>query len=194
MDLSELPDDQFLQLIAAVFKEITRRAISLQFAANKYRRDAVEEILKNTQPQSQTQSSQPKSNWWDDDDPDDAISTESQQATVASLIKSLDFFQSYKYHNFSLNIWERNGDIRVYIQQSFKSGGWEMVYYHTGNSYKSPGAIECLDLKVHLVSGFQKFARMLCQELTPGFKCYANDDGKYPVNHTLKQQYWSKLS
>jgi hypothetical protein len=193
MDLSELPDDQFLQLIAAIFQEISRRAISVQFAANKYCNDAVEEI-KTARSQSPTQSSQPKSNWWDDDDPDDAISTESQQATVASLIKSLDFFQSYKYHNFSLNIWEKHGDIRVYIQQSFKSRGWAMVYYHTGNRYKSPGAIESSDLKAHLVSGFQKFARMLCQELSPGFKCYANDDGKYPINHTLKQQYWSKLS
>jgi hypothetical protein len=193
MDLSELPDDQFLQLIAAIFQEISRRAISVQFAANKYCNDAVEEI-KTARSQSPTQSSQPKSNWWDDDDPDDAISTESQQATVVRLIKDLDFFQGYRYHNFALNIWEKHGDIRVYIQQSFQSGGWQMVYYHTGNRYKSPGAIECLDLQIHLVSGFQKFARMLCQELNPGFKCYSNDDRKYPVNFTLKQQYLNKIS
>ena len=36
MDLSVLPDDQLLQLIEAVTKEVARRAIAIQAATNKY--------------------------------------------------------------------------------------------------------------------------------------------------------------
>jgi hypothetical protein len=36
MDLSILPDDQLLQLIEAVTKEVARRAIAIQAATEKY--------------------------------------------------------------------------------------------------------------------------------------------------------------
>ena len=47
MDLSILPDDQLLQLIEAVTKEVARRAIAIQAATHKYWQEAKEEILEN---------------------------------------------------------------------------------------------------------------------------------------------------
>jgi hypothetical protein len=47
MDLSILPDDQLLQLIEAVTKEVARQAIAIQAATNKYWQEAKEEILDN---------------------------------------------------------------------------------------------------------------------------------------------------
>jgi hypothetical protein len=177
MDLSVLPDDQLLQLIEAVTKETTRRAIAIRVAASNYWQDTKEEI--------ETHTTKPP--------PDRASAEGSTKATVIRLLKSLDFFRPYQYGQFSINIWEKNGDIRLYLQESFKTGGWKMTYYHTGNPWKLSGTVDAPDLQPHSIGGFKSFAALLCCEFMPSFKCYAKDDGTYPIDPTLLKYYQGKL-
>jgi hypothetical protein len=82
MDLSTLSDERFLELIKIVDKEISRRAISTRFSANKYQQETKEEIFNNIpQPISTNFHSNNTLN-----------STEVIQATVVNLLKNLDFF------------------------------------------------------------------------------------------------------
>ena len=83
MDLSILSDEQLLQLIEAVTKEVARRAIAIQAATNKYWQDTKEEILDNI------------------NDCQAPIDNDCTKATVISLLKNLDFFRAYKYDSFS---------------------------------------------------------------------------------------------
>lgn len=175
MDLSILPDDQLLQLIEAVTKEVARRAIAIQTATNKYWQEAKEEILDNIN---------------DSQSPIDDACT---KATVVRLLKNLDFFRAYKYDSFSLSIWEKNGDIRLYLQQSFKNNGWKFTYYHTGNPWKFKASIEAPDLDPSGISGFRNFGRLICDELPVKFKCFSTHDAKNQIDTQLLQRYQSKL-
>lgn len=175
MDLSILPDDQLLQLIEAVTKEVARRAIAIQAATNRYWQDAKQEIANDlNQHQACTVD-------------------ESTKATVVNLIKDSDFFKSYRFDSFSLSIWEKKGDIRLYLQQSFKPDGWRFVYYHTGNPWTFAASIEAPRLDPGGISDFRNLGRMLCDHLPVRFKCFSNDDLKYQVDSQLLQQYQSKL-
>jgi hypothetical protein len=82
MDLSTLSDERFLELIKILDKEISRRAISTHFSANKYQQETKEEIFKNI---PQLISTNFHSN-------NTLNSTEVIQATVVNLLKNLDFF------------------------------------------------------------------------------------------------------
>ena len=175
MDLSILPDDQLLQLIEAVTKEVARRAIAIQAATNKYWQEAKEEILENI------------------NDRQAPIDNDCTKATVVSLLKNLDFFRAYKYDSFSLSIWEKNGDIRLYLQESFKTNGWKFTYYHTGNPWKFKASIEAPDLDPSGISGFRNFGRLICDELPVKFKCFSNHDAKNQIDTQLLQRYQLKL-
>lgn len=175
MDLSILPDDQLLQLIEAVTKEVARRAIAIQAATHKYWQEAKEEILENI------------------NDRQAPIDNDRTKATVVSLLKNLDFFRAYKYDSFSLSIWEKNGDIRLYLQQSFKNNGWKFTYYHTGNPWKFKASIEAPDLDPSGISAFRNFGRLLCDELPTKFKCFSTHDLKNQIDTQLLQRYQSKL-
>ena len=177
MDLSTLPDDQLLQLIHAVTQEVSRRAIAIQVATSRYWQDAREEI--------ETHTTKPP--------PDQASADDSTKATVIRLVKSLDFFRPYLGSSFAINIWQKNGDVRLYLQESFKTDGWKMTYYHTGNQWNLSGKVDCSDLQPHLFGEFKSFARLLCDELKPGFKCYAKDDQTYPIDPSLLKYYQEKL-
>jgi hypothetical protein len=175
MDLSVLPDDQLLQLIEAVTKEVARRAIAIQAATNKYWQDTKEEILDNI------------------NDCQAPIDNDCTKATIVSLLKNLDFFRAYKYDSFSLSIWEKNGDIRLYLQESFKNNGWKFTYYHTGNPWKFKASVEAPDLDPGGISAFRNFGRLLCDELPTKFKCFSAHDLKNQVDTQLLQRYQSKL-
>ncbi len=175
MDLSILPDDQLLQLIEAVTKEVARRAIAIQAATHKYWQEAKEEILENI---NECQTS---------------IDDDYTKATVVSLLKSLDFFKAYKYDLFSLSIWEKNGDIRLYLQESFKNNGWKFTYYHTGNSWKFKASVEAPDLDPSGISAFRNFGRLVCDELPVKFKCFSTHDLKNQIDIQLLRRYQSKL-
>jgi hypothetical protein len=164
MDLSILPDDQLLQLIEAVTKEVARRAIAIQAATNQYWQDTKEEILDNI------------------NDCQAPIDNDCTKATVISLLKKLDFFRAYKYDSFSLSIWEKNGDVRLYLQESFKTKGWKFTYYHTGNPWKFKASIEAPDLDPSGISAFRNFGRLLCDELPTKFKCFSTHDLKNQID------------
>jgi hypothetical protein len=175
MDLSILPDDQLLQLIEAVTKEVARRAIAIQAATHKYWQEAKEEILENV------------------NDRQAPIDNDCTKATVVSLLKNLDFFRAYKDDSFSLSIWEKNGDIRLYLQESFKTNGWKFTYYHTGNPWKFKASVEAPDLDPSGISAFRNFGRLLCDELPTKFKCFSTHDAKNQIDTQLLQRYQSKL-
>jgi hypothetical protein len=176
MDLSILPDDQLLQLIEAVTKEVARRAIAIQIATNRYWQDAKQEINDDL--------GKYKTSTVDDD---------STKATVVNLIKNLEFFKPYRYDSFSLSIWEKKGDIRLYLQQSFKNNHWKFVYYHTGNPWVFKASIEAPGLDPCGISAFRSLGKMLCDHLPVKFRCFSSDDFKHQVDPQLLQQYQSKL-
>jgi hypothetical protein len=185
MDLSILPDDQLLQLIEAVTREVSRRAIAIQAATHKYWQEAAEEISNNNDKKC---SKAPV-----DDRSQAPVSEDCIKATVVSFLKSLGFFKPYKYDSFQLSIWEKNGDIRLYLQESFKSNGWKFVYYHTGNPWKFKNSIEAPGLDPSAILAFRKFGKLVCDELPMKFKCFSNHDLGNQIDTQLLQQYKSKL-
>ncbi|PSB57984.1 hypothetical protein [Chamaesiphon polymorphus] len=174
MDLSILTDDQLLQLIKSVTREVARRAISIRAATNNYWQEAKEEILEN-----ENACHTP-------------VDDERTKATIVSLLKNLDFFAPYKYDQFSMSIWEKNGDIRLYLQQSFKDG-WKFTYYHTGNPWKFKASVEAPELDPSAIFAFRSFGKLVCEELPVRFKCFSNHDLKNPIDTQLLQRYQSKL-
>ena len=182
MDLSTLSDDQLLQLIEAVTKEVARRAIAIQIATNKYWQDASEEIFENIKT-SQAPVDSNRTQAIDD----------RTKATVINLLKSLDFFKTYRDDSFSLSIWEKNGDVRLYLQESFKSDGWKFVYYHTGNPWKYKASIEAPSLDPSEILGFRSFGRLVCDEFPRGFKCFSTHDARNQLDTQLLQRYRAKL-
>jgi hypothetical protein len=184
MDLSILPDDQLLQLIEAVTKEVSRRAIAIQAAAHKSWQEAAEEILDEIDNNRQSPV---------DRDRQSPIGDDCIKATVVSLLKNLDFFKAHKYDSFSLSIWEKNGDIRLYLQESFKTNGWKFVYYHTGNPWKFKASVEAPSLDPSGILAFRNFSKLVCDELPVKFKCFSTHDTKNQIDTQLLQQYQSKL-
>jgi hypothetical protein len=181
MDLSVLPDDQLLQLIEAVTKEVARRAIAIQAATHKYWQETAEKIDKDRQSAI------------DDDPYQSPIGDDCIKATVVRLLKSLDFFKAYKYDSFQLSIWEKNGDVRLYLQESFKTNGWKFTYYHTGNSWKFKASVEAPSLDPSGILGLRNFGKLLCDELPVRFKCFSTHDTKHQIDTQLLQNYQSKL-
>jgi hypothetical protein len=180
MDLSHLPDDQLLQLVQFAALESKKRAIAVWTAHCQCWSDTKEEI------RNHCTVNPPNRNNIDID------SEGSTKATVIKLLNNLDFFSSHQRSQYSLNIWEKNGDVRLYLQEGFKTDGWKMTYFHTGNRWNLVGSVIAPSLPPHTIGEFRSFAKMLCSELPIGFKCNKNDN-KYPVDHELLKQYERKL-
>ncbi len=180
MDLSVLPDDQLLQLIEAVTKEVSRRAIAIKAATRQYWQEAADKIDNDRQSPI-------------DNDDQSPIGDDCIKATVVSLLKSLDFFKACKYDSFQLSIWEKNGDVRLYLQESFKTNGWKFTYYHTGNPWKFKASVEAPSLAPEDISSFRNFGRLLCDELPAKFKCFSTHDARHQIDTQLLQKYQSKL-
>lgn len=96
-------------------------------------------------------------------------------ADKAALVKALleaDWFVPYSQDQFSINIWEKRGEVRIYIQKSFTTPSWEFTYFHTGNPWNYKGTIKGDDPLVaeRLIS----LCQAICDRHIPGFKCYSN--------------------
>lgn len=186
MDLSTLSDDQLLQLIKAVTQEVSRRAIAIQAATNKYWQEAKEQIQDNINDcQASVENNYPNN-------PQTPIDDDRTKATIVNLLKNLDFFKPYKHDQFSLSIWEKNGDIRLYLQQSFKDG-WKFTYYHTGNPWKFKASVEAPELDPSAIFAFRNFSKLVCDELPVRFKCFSTHDLRNQIDTQLLQRYQARL-
>jgi hypothetical protein len=180
MDLSDLPDDQLLQLVKSCALESKQRAIAVWVAHNQTWSNIKEEVINHC-----TASTAQNNNV-------DTKSEDSIKATVIKLLSNLDFFHPYQRNQYSLNVWGKNGDVRLYLQEEFKTNGWKITYFHTGNKWNLAGTTLAPSLSPHQLGEFRSFAKMLCSELPIGFKCNKGDS-KYPVDHQLLQKYEKKL-
>jgi hypothetical protein len=164
MDLSGLSDDQLLQLIQSAMAETKRRGEAIIYAANQSVNDAAQELRTKAAAAAvgQTTATTGGSN---------NLAGE-KAALVYALIES-DFFASYRHDQFAINIWEKRGEMRVYIQQSFIDDPWKFTYFHTGNTWSRAGTMDSADKST--ATALIPFCQAICDRHLPGFKCYSND-------------------
>ncbi|WP_373544503.1 hypothetical protein [Chamaesiphon sp.] len=165
MDLSGLTDDQLLQLIQAAMAETVLRGEAIAYAANQTVSDAAQELRDRVAKAEATGRAAT------------ARSTSSYEASdKAALIQSLiesSFFATYRYDQFGISIWEKRGEVRVYIQQSFVGDPWKFAYFHTGNAWSSPRTMDSADGST--ATSLIPLCKAICERHIPGFKCYSND-------------------
>jgi hypothetical protein len=175
VDFSKLSDDQLLQLMKAVLAECINRGVAIATAANRIGSDAVEEMLNKVESSQQN------------------TSIETERSAVITAILKTRYLPTY-YIPFGVNIWEKNGDKRAYIQESFNNDGWKITYYHTGNRWNRRGSItseniDISDCKPQLI----QFCNAICDRFESGFKAYSNDAEKYPPNPDSLNAYQQLL-
>ena len=161
-----------LQLIKAAMAETVLRGEAIIYAANQTVNEAAQEL--RTKAARATAAAQTTT----------ARSTSNDEASdKAALIQSLiesSFFATYRHDQFGISIWEKRGEVRVYIQQSFVSDPWKFAYFYTGNTWNLRGTI------TSSIQGNNGEDRVTAQQLIPlceaicnrhisGFKCYSND-------------------
>ncbi len=162
MDLSGLSDDQLLQLIQSAMAETQRRGEAIIYAANQTVNDTAQKL--RTKAAKSAATGQTTRGSVDDLGADKA-------ALIQALLEA-DCFSSYRQDLFSLSIWGKRGDIRLYLQKSSASPSWEFVYFHTGNAWKMKGTITSEDSRV--AEQLIPFCKAICDRHFPGFKCYSN--------------------
>jgi hypothetical protein len=159
MDLSNLSDDQLLQLIQAATKH---RGKAMIYAANRTVNDVAQELRTEAAKAAATGQTAR------------ASTIDNLAADKAALIQALleaDWFVPYSQDQFSINIWEKRGEVRIYLQKSF-SISWEFTYFHTGNPWNYKGTIKSEDSLV--AERLIPFCQAICDRHLPGFKCYSN--------------------
>lgn len=186
MDFSNISDDQLLQLIQAAMKEAAKRGGAIAYAANRVMLDAetelrikteaarraaeednrkqVEQVKKQTEAElqkfRQEEERQKQADLW-----------ARKAAVIAALVED-PLFQ--KDGNFQVNVWERSGDLRVYLQELGKGrGGWEVAYYRTGNHSYPPGTVT--GVKDETRPRMVRFFELICSHWDPGFKVAKSD-------------------
>ncbi len=162
MDLSNLSDDQLLQLIQSVMAETKRRGEAIIYAANQTVNDTAQDLRTKAAKSAATGQTARES-------VDDLAG---DKAALVQALLEADWFSPYRQDQFSLSIWEKRGDIRVYIQKSFASPAWEFIYFHTGNAWNLKGTIASEDFSV--AERLIPFCKAICDRHLPGFKCYSN--------------------
>jgi hypothetical protein len=162
MDLSNLSDDQLLQLIKAAMAETVLRGEAIIYAANRSVSDAAQE-LRTKAAAGQTATASTRSTV------DDLAA---DKAAMVQALLEADWFATYATDPFSINMWEKRGEVRIYIQKSFTTPSWEFTYFHTGNPWNYQGTIKSEDPLV--VERLIFFCKAICDRHLPGFKCYSN--------------------
>jgi hypothetical protein len=163
MDLSSLTDDQLLQLIQAAMAETVIRGEAIIYAANRSVNDAGQE-LRTKAAARQTETTSTRSTV------DDLAG---DKAALIQVLLESDWFDPYAQDQFSINIWEKRGDLRVYIQSSHATPAWEFAYFHTGNPWNLRGTIKSEDPLV--ADRLIPLCKAICARHLSGFKCYSND-------------------
>jgi hypothetical protein len=163
MDFSNLGDDQLLQLIQAAMAETKHRGKAMIYAANRTVDDVAQELRTEAAKAAATGQTAR------------ASTIDNLAADKAALIQALleaDWFVPYRQDQFSINIWEKRGEVRIYLQKSF-STSWEFTYFHTGNPWNYKGTIKSEDPLI--AERLIPFCQAICNRHLPGFKCYSND-------------------
>lgn len=173
MNFSGLSNDQLLQLMKAVLTECINRGVAMATAANNIGNDAVEEMLNKANASQSNQN------------------LEGERAAVVVALSNASVMDELCSLPFSVNIWEKNGDRRVYIQESFNDNGWKITYYHTGNRWNRQGSLT--GFKSPCKTQLVEFCRILCERYPAGFKAYSGDAEKYQPNPTSLTQYQQLL-
>ena len=164
MDLSGLSDDQLLQLIKSAMSETTRRGEAIIYAADRFVNDAAQELRTKAAKASAAGQTTVATGCSND--------LAEKAALVYALIES-DFFAAYHHDQFAINMWEKRGELRVYIQQSFIDDPWKFTYFHTGNTWSRAGTMDSADKST--ATALIPFCQAICKRHLPGFKCYSND-------------------
>jgi hypothetical protein len=162
-----LSDDQLLQLIQSAMAETKRRGEAIIYAANQSVNDAARELRTKAAKAAaagQTATASTRS------------TVDNLAADKAALVRALleaDWFVPYSQDQFSINMWEKRGEVRIYIQKSFTTPAWEFTYFHTGNPWNYKGTIKSEDPLI--AERLIPFCQAICDRHLPGFKCYSND-------------------
>jgi hypothetical protein len=139
--------------------ETVLRGEAIIYAANQSVNDAAQELKTKAATQTAARSTV-----------DDLAA---DKAALVRVLLESDWFAPYSQDQFSLSIWEKRGDVRVYIQRSFATPAWEFAYFYTGNPWNLRGTIKSEDPLV--ADRLIPFCKAICDRHSPGFKCYSND-------------------
>ena len=103
MDLSNLSDDQLLQLIQSAMAETKRRGEAIIYAANQTVNDTAQDLRTKAAKSAATGQTARES-------VDDLAG---DKAALVQALLEADWFSPYRQDQFSLSIWEKRGDVRV---------------------------------------------------------------------------------
>ena len=144
--------------------ETKRRGEAIIYAANQTVNDAAQELrTKAARAAAAGETTTARSTV------DDLVA---DKAALVQALLEADWFAPYSQDQFSINVWEKRGEVRIYIQKSFTTPAWEFIYFHTGNTWNYKGTIKSEDSLVaeYLIP----FCQVICNRHLPGFKCYSN--------------------
>lgn len=148
--------------------ETVLRGEAIAYAANRTVADAAQELrerVAKTQAAGQTATAPPTAG-------DEA----SDKAALITALNQSPFFSVYRLADYSIAVWEKRGDVRVYIQQQFVSMPWKFTYFHTGNAWNCRGTMHSENPTDPLVAQqLVPLCQAICERHQAGFKCYSND-------------------
>jgi len=150
VDFSGLDNDQLLQLIQAAMTEAVNRGRAMAYAANTIYENAAEELHVKAEAaaaEAERQEQLRQERMRKDAEAEAAADRQKKEieANQRRWAKKRAIFDSLLCHhlfeeercdgtNFSVKIWSRDTDVRVYIQSS----DFDICYYQTGNRYNPP--------------------------------------------------------
>lgn len=146
IDFSGLSDDQLLQLIQSAFKEAIARGASVRAAAEAEVVSAQEKAaiefkvaerfrLEKEEKERERIAKEAEERLKKQEQEKNAKTVASNWAVKAAAIAAI---RQWGYEDkFSLAIWSRGADRRVYFKSS--NADWEWCLYLTGNQYNPPG-------------------------------------------------------
>lgn len=204
MDFSNISDDQLLQLIKAVMAEAVSRGGAIARAASDVYVDAETELrikaeaAETARLKAETLKLEKlKAAAEAEIQKEEALKVQEQQAIVwaqkialVQAIKEDPLFADDE--DFTINIWARGNDIRVYLQEGGvydRKHKWEVIYYFTGNKFQAPHSIEGLNDED--AERFRPLFQLICKYYRAGFKVNLKDclKGGIPADDRLLKKY-----
>jgi hypothetical protein len=173
MDLTNLTDDQLLQLIQATIIETSSRAIAIQYASKKFWQDAKKDL--QAEADRQEKSAKQK----------EAELNNSIKATIAELLINLSFWQQHRNTLFAIHKVAKAKEIQIIIKYSKNKA---ITYYETGNRWALPHSINAPDFSPDILIDIKKFCKLVCDRYCTG-TISSTDKDKYTVDPQLLREY-----
>lgn len=203
MDFSQLDNDQLLQLIQAAWAEAVNRGAAMAYAAQQTQDDAAEalrikaeaaaaEAARKEALRAEKIRKQAEAEVAADRRQKEAEENKMRWAKKRAIFDSLlchPLFEDERNNGteFSVNIWSRDTDVRVYIQAGRSGSIFDICYYQTGNRYNPPGAVTGVQSEDD-AADLADWCEALLKRWHPGLRVNRQDVNRVATGHPAYNQ------